>query len=105
MLASRLKREREVKQMKYSKQQKSHHIRAWQQSGLTKAAYCGQHNIPFSTFKNWHSRYISQSSASFIPIVVTDETRADDSIAIHLPSGIRVNIPVMQLTHVLKALC
>jgi len=33
--------------------EKQSHVKAWQQSGLTKTGYCGQQGLNLKTFSRW----------------------------------------------------
>ncbi|MGL4859905.1 MAG: IS66 family insertion sequence element accessory protein TnpA, partial [Enterobacteriaceae bacterium] len=39
--------------VRYSKEEKEQHLAAWQESGLSKTAYCQQVNINIATFYYW----------------------------------------------------
>jgi transposase-like protein len=39
--------------VRYSPEQRQEHIARWQSSGLSKAAYCREHDIVYQTFANW----------------------------------------------------
>lgn len=42
--------------MRYTSEQMREVVTAWQQSGLSKKAFCHQQNIRYGTFHYWHKR-------------------------------------------------
>lgn len=55
-------------QKRYSTEEKATHWQAWKDSGLTQAAYCEQHEIKSSSFKNWGS---CKPKAQLIPVQIS----------------------------------
>ncbi len=56
------------------------HILAWEQSGLSQADYCRQHNLNVSTFAGWKRRFQKASlSGSSTPGVKLVELKVPDS--------------------------
>jgi len=56
-------------------------VRHWQQSGLTKKAWCAKNKIAYATFHYWYKRYrdqavVSEQSTSegFVQLMVNDTT-------------------------------
>jgi len=39
--------------VRYTKEQRQEHIQRWQESGLSRAAYCREHELPYQTFATW----------------------------------------------------
>ena len=70
-------------------------IEQWQQSGLTKKAYCDQQSIKHHTFYYWYKRYRQQhadidiKSSSFVKLQI-EKSPATPSVEIHFPGGIRL---------------
>ena len=70
-------------------------IEQWQQSGLTKKAYCNQQSIKHHTFYYWYKRYRQQhadtdnKSSSFVKLQI-EKSQATPSVEIHFPGGIRL---------------
>ncbi len=44
--------------------EKQVHVKAWQTSGLTKAAYAQEHGINSKTFSRWCRQYLSEVNGS-----------------------------------------
>jgi len=78
-----------------ARQQMFDMIEQWQQSGLTKKAYCDQQSIKHHTFYYWYKRYPQQhadtdnKSSSFVKLQIEKST-ATPSVEICFPGGIRV---------------
>lgn len=52
-------------------------IEAWQASGVSAAAWCREHNLPYITFLNWRRRFrVHKEKPSFaeLPLDITSET-------------------------------
>ena len=43
------------------------HVQRWQNSGLSKIAYCNQHNLKSSNFYNWSRPVVLQSLSDQMP--------------------------------------
>ena len=46
------------------------HIRAWQRSGLSQAAYCQSQHLSLATFGYWRKRCSAISTAASLPAVI-----------------------------------
>lgn len=81
-----------------TKEERHAHMQAWQQSGISKAAYSKQHQINYVTFCGWFTKQPSQISnevaPKFIPVeVTTPDIPAPDSFAtLSYSSGVRVEL-------------
>jgi hypothetical protein len=70
-------------------------IEQWQQSGLTKKAYCQQQSIKHHTFYYWYKCYRQQhpdmdnKSSSFVKLQI-EKCTATPSVEIYFPGGIRL---------------
>ena len=42
--------------MRYSEEERRTHVALWQESGLSKAAYCREADIPYQSFVGWTHR-------------------------------------------------
>ena len=56
--------------MKYTEEQMRGIINEWQQSGLSKKAFCLDRNIAYQTFQYWCKRLATARSAGFAEISV-----------------------------------
>lgn len=74
------------------------HLAGWQSSGLTQVAYCRQHTLSLPCFGYWRRvlgrRRSVPSSLSLVPIVVGEPESVVETIEVHLPNGLRVQLPV-----------
>jgi hypothetical protein len=79
------------------------HFQAWKQSNLTQSKYCEQHNLKPATFSYWRTRLRKKPAAGkLIPVNIgTPRT----PIAIALPNGIRLEVPVSALSDILSIVC
>jgi hypothetical protein len=75
--------------MKHTLKQMRGIYQEWQQSGLSRKAFCKQHGIACATFNYWYKRFTSESASGFskIPIKPGHET----SFEIVFPSGARIS--------------
>ena len=49
------------------------HINSWQQTGLTQAEYCRQHNLKHHQLVYWRKRFLkTQAEVSFVPLKLED---------------------------------
>ena len=74
-------------------------VQAWQQSGLTQAAFCRQEDLVHHRFIYWRGKFQTKSPSSrqkmkatrhaFVPVTLTDRTEVPLQIA--LPNGIVVS--------------
>ncbi|MGM0527282.1 MAG: IS66 family insertion sequence element accessory protein TnpA [Bacteroidota bacterium] len=93
------------------------HILACKESGLSKRAYCNQHDIACSTFQYWAKKYREEHSDNkpedtnpgFIPVQVQPDPRTDQ-VNIHnrlhflFPNGVQVMCTETVNPEVLKTL-
>lgn len=87
----------------YTKKQKQQHVDAWRQSGLTQRAYCHQHGIKRSSFKNWSSNG-SRQEPTCIPVIITSSEPVRE-VTLQFTSKCQVNLSIPELITVLRALC
>ncbi len=70
-------------------------IEQWQQSGLSKKAYCEQQSIKHHTFYYWFKSYRQQhpdmenNRSAFVKLQI-EKSPAITSMEIHYPGGIRL---------------
>ncbi len=70
-------------------------IEQWQQSGLSKKAYCEHQSIKHHTFYYWFKSYRQQhpdmenNRSAFVKLQI-EKSPATSSIEIHFPGGIRL---------------
>ena len=80
-----------------------HHVKAWEASGGTQSSYCRQYNLSERLFSLWKNKFIKEQShvppskpdVNFVPVVAKQNTRcesSDNSVAITLPNGIRLDV-------------
>ncbi len=53
-----------------------HHIQAWKESGLSKSAYCRQHELALHNFQYWTKRLLSNPKPKLIPVVAPTRSNA-----------------------------
>jgi hypothetical protein len=71
------------------------HVRRWQCSGQTRAAYCADHGLNVTTFDGWRRR--AKAAVTMVPLTVReDATRttspAGATIAVCCRNGIRLEL-------------
>jgi transposase-like protein len=73
------------------------HIKAWQTSGLTQAAYCRHHGLNPTTFSGWRRRYRAVPEGAIpglLPIQLTLTTTGPTGpLVLRLASGHALELP------------
>ena len=82
---------------KSNQQQFFAHIMQWQQSGLSKKAWCEQNNVVYSAFHYWYKLYRNRQSETdkkngdnFVQLVVHDRPAGAPWCELVLDSGRRL---------------
>lgn len=75
------------------------HVEGWQQSGLTKRAYCARHGLSEKSFYRWQrkaraSRTVPAERLTLVPVTV-NEPLPGGRILLHSPGGWRIELPGM----------
>lgn len=73
------------------------HINAWQNSGLSQAAYCRQHQLTYSTFSARLCEFRAQAKSSppvLLPIHVQPSPSPEVGMVLHHAQGHRLELPV-----------
>jgi hypothetical protein len=83
------------------------HIKAWQNSGLTKSTYCHQHELNLKTFGRWF-RLARQAGEvrepQLIPVRMQSEPTTSRALLLRLPQGRILEMPASVSSHWLGAL-
>ncbi len=74
--------------MRYTSNQMQGIYQQWQQSGLSRKAFCKQHNITYQTFNYWYKRITSKTDSGFSEINLPASTVV--SLEVIFPSGARI---------------
>lgn len=79
-----------------SKAERNAHVEAWQQSGISKAAYSKQHQINYVTFCSWFVKAQSQNSndvaQKFIPVEVVPLDTPTSFATLTFSNGLTVEL-------------
>lgn len=67
------------------------HIKSWQQSGVTQAEYCRQHQIGVKTLEYWLRKSRKTSALQFVPVPLMPEPPVRQAFNSFEPSGLAVN--------------
>lgn len=80
--------------MSIKREQWAKRMRAWERSGLTRAAFCRSRGLKLHTFDYWR-RELREASSALVPVVVESQQAAAPSTVIEvlLPDGVRVRAP------------
>ncbi|MGE5946473.1 MAG: IS66 family insertion sequence element accessory protein TnpA [Betaproteobacteria bacterium] len=71
------------------------HLAAWRDSGQSQAAYCRQQDVSLPCFGYWRGKLGAVPSAkALLPIVVSQVSTPMDRMAVDLPNGLQVHLPV-----------
>lgn len=101
--------------MRWTLDQKKHHVAAWRASGLTREQYCELYDIPFKSLRQWpqdvakaekraRAPEIIPVSVSGAPGMANGRPLSDEPVTLFLPGGIRMCCQPSQLTDVFRAL-
>jgi len=85
----------------YSDKHRQQLVSAWQQSGLSQAAFASKHGIRPTTFNRWTHVFAS----SFVEVTVTSEASAPSAdFEVTLNNGDHILVPARFDPHALQAL-
>ena len=71
------------------------HLVGWRLSGLTQAAYCGQHRLSLASLGYWRRALGKMAAPSaLVPIVVGEASAPEETIEVQLPNGLQARLPV-----------
>ncbi|WP_218117404.1 IS66 family insertion sequence element accessory protein TnpA [Photorhabdus luminescens] len=93
---------------RYTPEQKQHHVTQWRHSGLTRKQYCEQHQLNFSSFRDWitDSHKIRQHLSQTLPAscrFLSSLTTSGPS-TLHTPDGYAIACPLTLLPEVMRVL-
>jgi transposase-like protein len=74
--------------MRYTKEKMREIYLQWQQSGLSRKAFCKEHHIAYGTFQHWIKRLSSSDSSGFTEIAL--KPSAEVFFEVIFPSGARM---------------
>lgn len=79
------------------------HIQAYEQSNLTRKAYCQQHNVSYDQFGYWYKqRYKANKTArKLIPVNIA---HSPTMASLYLPNGFRLDVPINALAELLPSI-
>ncbi len=60
----------------------------WQESGLSRQAFCKRENIVYATFNYWHKQFSSDQSSGFSEVSL--EPALEVCCELVFPSGVRI---------------
>ncbi|MBS9433350.1 IS66 family insertion sequence element accessory protein TnpA [Photorhabdus hainanensis] len=93
---------------RYTPEQKQHHVTQWRHSGLTRKQYCEQHQLSFSSFRDWiaDSNNIPQPLSQTLPALLPVSLQPDDTrtVTLHTPDGYTIACPLTLLPDVTRVL-
>ena len=104
--------------IRWTLDQKKHHVAAWRASGLTREQYCNFYDIPFKSMRQWPQDAakaeklakapeiipVSVSPAPLNSDTLSQHSTASEPVTLFLPGGIRMCCLPSQLTDVFRAL-
>ena len=90
------------------------HVSLWEQSNLSQAEYCRQHNLGATTFSNWKYKFMEQSETlELVPVALplekSAEAKCKNNSGFYFAIGqhrleIESNFDPITFTHILKCL-
>ncbi|MEE4407021.1 IS66 family insertion sequence element accessory protein TnpA [Enterobacter mori] len=105
--------------IRWTLDQKKHHVAAWRASGLTREQYCDLYDIPVKSLRQWPQDVAKAeqraNAPDVIPVRVSEvpadidtahqhATAVNEPVTLFLPGGIRMCCHPSQLTDVFRAL-
>ena len=91
--------------MRWTLDQKKHHVAAWRASGLTREQYCKLYDIPFKSLRQWPQAEKRASASEIIPVSVSGSPGmangrplSDETVTLLLLGSIRMCCQPSQLT-------
>lgn len=88
--------------MKRTLSQMQEICRQWEQSGLSRRAFCKQYNIAYQTFNYWHKRIDPKEGSGFTEVVLP--VKRNMCFELTFPSGARMSFEGEPCVNWLKAL-
>lgn len=80
-----------------SQEKQEQHIKAWQASGLSQAAYCREQGLNSKTFGNWLRAYRDvqkhNQRTSLIPVTIKTTAAALNNLKLHCSNGHTLELP------------
>ena len=76
----------------------------WQQSDLSRKAFCKQENVNYATFNYWHKQFSSDQETGFAEISIPLKQESDFASELIFPSGARMVFHSAPLASWLKEL-
>ncbi len=67
------------------------HLARFEDSGLSRAAYCRQHRLPTHSFDYWRRRLVGSSARALVPVVVA-EPAVVAALQLHVGAA-RLSVP------------
>jgi hypothetical protein len=75
--------------MRHTQEQMQATITEWQNSGLSKKAFCRDRKITYQTFHYWCKRLLSAGTSGFEEVNLTHRSQTD-TFVLNFPSGARM---------------
>ena len=78
-----------------TKDQRTYHVKNWQSSNISKAAYCRKYNLNYAAFIKWFLRedkikVVNESKGRFIDLSSTEHNNNTNSLIIEFANGIKI---------------
>lgn len=96
----------------YSKREREHLIKLWQESNLSQVEFCKQHNINIKNFYRWRTQLRALEEQKALPQEVSFTSSVEDvgfNLQCQLPNGIKLLfndvVKPSVLTWILKEVC
>lgn len=90
--------------MKHTKEQMESTIKEWQNSGLSKKAFCRDREITYQTFHYWNKRLMSAGMSGFSEVKLSLPAETN-GFELTFPSGVRMTFQGQPSATWLRELC
>ena len=116
-LSLQLKRQRKMKSINKTRKQIYQIVYQWQESGLSRQAFCEQENLSMVTFASWIKKEREQAqpfTQSMVPLQIEEYLVpiSHNGFEVEYPNGVRLHLSTIpgehelsRLIHIYRELC
>nr|WP_099143500.1 transposase [Xenorhabdus kozodoii]PHM67334.1 hypothetical protein Xkoz_03812 [Xenorhabdus kozodoii] len=96
-----------MRRNRYTPEQKQRHVTQWRHSDLTRKQYCEQHQLNFSSFRDWiadskKNQDPSPGLSALLPVSL--QPAQTPTVTLQTPAGYAITCPLALLPEVIQVL-